>query len=427
MDDYDYLFKCLAVGDGGGGKTALIVRFSQGFFQENYKLTIGVDFAVKNLKVKDYTVKLQIWDTGGQERFQYVRPLYYKGAMGCIVLFDVTNRESFNHIPRWLDEVMKESGTIPMLLVGNKIDLESERQVSRDEAEKLAKDLNMLYTESSAKSGTGVLDVFEVLSLLMIGEKVPDDLLQPKKGKISLSTTEPLRGRKSSKKFKPAPISPPKPPIASIKPSPLAFSNDRSSPKSKLKPKPLSSPFINQKSDMLKQKSPLPLNERSSLSEMNINPKASPNSNNEPDWFAPKVKPKQKSKPAPMSFHKQVKQPFPISIQKTKPNPKEESFSDQIFNHPQKSSPSSKSSPNEINEKYDGIQKQKSTTKNPFLSKTKRHSVPRSGLFNDIEPKIIQPVPISNSRKNSKGLAQILTNLNESIQPSKPDAIPFSG
>ena len=163
MEDYDYLFKCVIVGDGGAGKTAMVVRFSQGFFQESYKLTIGVEFAVKSIVLEDksgrHVVKLQIWDTGGQDRFVYVRPLYYKGAMGCIVVFDLTNRESFDHIARWIAEVQKESGAIPMLLVGNKSDLKDNRVVSRNEAEKLAKDLNMLYIESSAKSGDGVGDV----------------------------------------------------------------------------------------------------------------------------------------------------------------------------------------------------------------------------------------------------------------------------
>ncbi len=177
LDNYDYLFKCVAVGDGGCGKTAIVVRFSQGFFQENYKLTIGVEFAVKTIHIKNHNVKLQIWDTGGQERFQYVRPLYYKGSMGCIILFDLTNRESFEHIPKWMEEVKKESGSIPMLLVGNKKDLIDERVISREEAEEIAKDLNMIYVESSAKSGDGVGDVFGVLALLMIGEEIPPEMM----------------------------------------------------------------------------------------------------------------------------------------------------------------------------------------------------------------------------------------------------------
>ncbi|MBD3354066.1 MAG: GTP-binding protein, partial [Candidatus Lokiarchaeota archaeon] len=180
-DEYDYLFKCICVGDGGAGKTALVIRFSQGYFAENYKMTIGVEFAVKTIDIDEIgkSVKLQIWDTGGQERFQYVRPLYYRGSMGAIVLFDLTNRESFEHIAKWIEEVQANAGEIPMLLVGNKKDLVDERQVDREEAEEFAKEFEMYYIESSAKDGTGVGDVFAILSCLMIGIEVPDSFLEP--------------------------------------------------------------------------------------------------------------------------------------------------------------------------------------------------------------------------------------------------------
>ncbi len=173
----------MVIGDGGCGKTAIVVRFSQGFFKENYKMTIGVEFAVKSIEVKNaqnytYNVKLQIWDAAGQMRFRYVRPLYYKGAMGCIILFDITNRESFDHIPMWIEEIRKEVGEIPTLLVGNKSDLQDQRVVSQKEAEKLAKKLGFLYVESSAKNGVGVGDIFKILALMMIGEEVPKELIE---------------------------------------------------------------------------------------------------------------------------------------------------------------------------------------------------------------------------------------------------------
>lgn len=178
-DEYNYLFKNIVVGDGGCGKTAIVVRFSQGYFLEQYKLTIGVEFAVKTISIKDgIKVKLQIWDTGGQERFQYVRPLYYRGAMGAILLFDLTNRESFDHIPKWIEEVKSNAGEIPMLLVGNKSDLVNERSVSRQEAEAFAREFQQYYIESSAKDGTGVGDVFAILSCLMVGTPVPEKYLK---------------------------------------------------------------------------------------------------------------------------------------------------------------------------------------------------------------------------------------------------------
>ncbi|MHA1341124.1 MAG: GTP-binding protein [Promethearchaeota archaeon] len=204
-DDYDYLFKCICVGDGGCGKTALVIRFSQGYFEQNYRLTIGVEFAIKTIEIPEVgkKVKLQIWDTGGQERFQYVRPLYYRGAMGAIVLFDLTNRESFDHIPKWIEEVRTNAGDIPMLLVGNKKDLVDERQISREEAEELAKELNMYYIESSAKDGTGVGDVFAILSCLMMGVEVPAVFLQGTEvvdtsGKILGSSKESVASKETS-------------------------------------------------------------------------------------------------------------------------------------------------------------------------------------------------------------------------------------
>ena len=207
MEDYDYLFKAIIVGDGGCGKTAVVVRFSKGFFKEKYKLTIGVEFAVKNLTLNNNVVKLQIWDTGGQERFQYVRPLYYKGAMGCIILFDLTNRASFEHIPKWIEEVEKEAGKIPMLLVGNKLDLKDQRQVPREEAEQMADELGMKYIESSAKTGNGVRDVFGALAYLMMGEDIPPEFLEEGDSSAYTPTEEPKKQKS---------IPPPPPPARSL-------------------------------------------------------------------------------------------------------------------------------------------------------------------------------------------------------------------
>ncbi len=174
--EYDYLFKCIAVGDGGCGKTALTVRFAHGFFQEQYKMTIGVEFAVKLIEIAGYKTKLQIWDTGGQERFSYVRPLYYRGAMGALLVFDLSNRESFEHLANWIDEVRSNVGEIPLVLVGNKSDLPG-REVPREECESFSKKFNMYYLESSAKTGDGVTDCFGVLAAMMIGIAPPAELL----------------------------------------------------------------------------------------------------------------------------------------------------------------------------------------------------------------------------------------------------------
>ncbi|MHA1698653.1 MAG: GTP-binding protein [Promethearchaeota archaeon] len=174
MSNYKYLFKVIVLGDGGCGKTALTVRFAQGFFQESYKMTVGVDFSVKLIDVGDTRVKLQIWDTGGQERFSFVRPLYYRGAMGALLVFDVTNRESFDHLPNWIEELEANTEKVPYVLVGNKIDLP--RVVSSKEAIEFAKQFNIkYYYETSAKTGEEVGDCFLGLAYEMIGIDLPPE------------------------------------------------------------------------------------------------------------------------------------------------------------------------------------------------------------------------------------------------------------
>ncbi|MHA1688948.1 MAG: Rab family GTPase, partial [Promethearchaeota archaeon] len=183
VEEYDFLFKCIVVGDGGVGKTALTIRFSQGFFAEDYKMTIGVDFKVKTITVHDSNgnpirAKLQIWDTGGQERFASIRPMYYRGALGALLIFDLTSYESFEHLPRWIEEIRANTSTeIPLLLVGNKSDLVKLRAVSSEEINEFTRKFNLFYMETSAKTGAGVGDCFYILACLMIGQGVPEKLI----------------------------------------------------------------------------------------------------------------------------------------------------------------------------------------------------------------------------------------------------------
>ncbi|MHA2087621.1 MAG: GTP-binding protein, partial [Promethearchaeota archaeon] len=181
-EEYDYLFKSIVVGDGGVGKTALTLRFSKGFFTEDYKMTIGVDFHVKTISIDSnegpIRAKLQIWDTGGQERFQSIRPMYYRGSLGALLIFDLTNSSSFEHLPGWIEEVRANVKTeIPLLLVGNKSDLVDQRAISLEEINKFTYDFNLYYMETSAKTGEGVGDCFYILACLMIGSGVPDQLV----------------------------------------------------------------------------------------------------------------------------------------------------------------------------------------------------------------------------------------------------------
>jgi len=186
-EEYDYLFKSIVVGDGGVGKTALTLRFSKGFFTEDYKMTIGVDFHVKTINIDSVEgpirAKLQIWDTGGQERFSSIRPMYYRGSLGALLIFDLTNGASFEHLPQWIEEVRANVKTeIPLLLVGNKSDLTELRAVSLEEINDFTSNFNLYYMETSAKTGEGVGDCFYILACLMIGSGVPDQLIS--KGKV---------------------------------------------------------------------------------------------------------------------------------------------------------------------------------------------------------------------------------------------------
>ncbi|MFX1449396.1 MAG: GTP-binding protein [Promethearchaeota archaeon] len=172
MSEYDYLFKVIVVGDGAVGKTAITIRFAEGRFEEHYKMTIGVDFAIKLIEVQGYRVKLQVWDTGGQERFSYIRPLYYKGAMAALAIFDLTNRESYDNLSKWFQEVADNCGAIPLMLVGNKADL-PDRAVESSEAKALADQLSIDYFEASAKNGKNINLLFFKLGELLLQAKVP--------------------------------------------------------------------------------------------------------------------------------------------------------------------------------------------------------------------------------------------------------------
>jgi len=162
--DFDLLFKCLLIGDSGVGKSCLLLRFAENAFTENFISTIGVDFKIKMMDIDGKRVKMQIWDTAGQERFQTITTSYYRGAHGLIVMFDVTNRASFDNVKKWLGDIERyaPSGVVKML-VGNKVDLVDRRVVDFFAAKELADGLNMQYLETSAKDSTNVREAFEKL------------------------------------------------------------------------------------------------------------------------------------------------------------------------------------------------------------------------------------------------------------------------
>jgi Ras-related protein Rab-1A len=163
--DYDYLFKILLIGNSGVGKSSLLLRFADDTFTDNFMPTIGVDFKIRTLEVDGRTIKLQIWDTAGQERFKTITSSYYKGAHGIIVVYDVTDKESFKNIDTWMNEVEKHaSDNVSRILVGNKNDLEESRQVSTDEGKELADQYNIRFMETSAKESANVEEAFTLMT-----------------------------------------------------------------------------------------------------------------------------------------------------------------------------------------------------------------------------------------------------------------------
>ncbi|MHA1959289.1 MAG: GTP-binding protein [Candidatus Thorarchaeota archaeon] len=172
-DTYAYLFKVMVIGEGAVGKTALVNRYTTGAFEKDYKTTIGSQFAVKLTHVSppesEYGIgiKLQAWDVAGQARFKAVRKMYYSGAAGFIIVFDVTRRRSFAELVKWVAEADESIGMrVAAVCVGNKVDL-PDRAVPSEEAKKWAEDQGFMYMESSALTGQGVADMFTVLAELM--------------------------------------------------------------------------------------------------------------------------------------------------------------------------------------------------------------------------------------------------------------------
>jgi Ras-related protein Rab-2A len=161
---YQYLFKYIIIGDTGVGKSCLLLQFTDKRFQPVHDLTIGVEFGARMLTLPGpppTTVKLQIWDTAGQESFRSITRSYYRGAAGALLVYDITRRDTFQHLRSWLDDARTHAQpSMAIMLVGNKADLDSKRQVSSEEGKAFADEHGMSFLETSAKSGDCVEQAF---------------------------------------------------------------------------------------------------------------------------------------------------------------------------------------------------------------------------------------------------------------------------
>ena len=187
---YDHMFRYIIVGDMAIGKSCLLLQFTDHKFRHQHELTIGVEFGGKTIEVKNKNIKIQIWDTAGQEAFQAITRTYYKGAIGALLVYDITKHDTFDHINKWINEV-KNNGSkdIVCMLIGNKKDLEEERQVRYEEGKELADKNKMLFLETSAKTAENVQECF-YLSAEKILEQISktgiDPTLPAKNVKISI-------------------------------------------------------------------------------------------------------------------------------------------------------------------------------------------------------------------------------------------------
>ncbi|KAJ3618344.1 hypothetical protein MTP99_006352 [Tenebrio molitor] len=169
--DYDHLFKLLIIGDSGVGKSSLLLRFADNTFSGSYITTIGVDFKIKTVSLDGQKVKLQIWDTAGQERFRTITSTYYRGTHGVIVVYDVTNGESFANVKRWLHEIEQNCDVVNRVLVGNKNDTPDRKVVLTEDAQRFADTMNIQLFETSAKDNINVEEMFMAITRLVLRSK----------------------------------------------------------------------------------------------------------------------------------------------------------------------------------------------------------------------------------------------------------------
>ncbi|KAI5170736.1 Ras-related protein Rab-1A [Nematocida sp. LUAm3] len=177
--EYSHLFKILVVGSSGVGKTCLLLRYTESIYKDTYGSTIGVDFKMKTLQVEGETIKLQLWDTAGQERFRTITSSYYRNAQGIVLVFDLTDKETFSDVKGWINEITCNISTpVVILIVGNKSDEPQKDPVAKEDVflliEECSSDKLLFcgYKEVSAKTGDAVSEAFEEIART-IKQKVP--------------------------------------------------------------------------------------------------------------------------------------------------------------------------------------------------------------------------------------------------------------
>ena len=190
-EDYEFIFKVLLLGNSNVGKSSLFLRFVDDIWNDTFVPTIGVDFKIKTFNIDEKKIKMQIWDTAGQERFKNIIASYYRGAHGILLIYDVTDKESFKNLSNWLIEIEKNaSKTVLKVLIGNKTDLEDKRVITYNQGKEFADSYGLKYIETSAKKNLNVNEAFETLGRELMQASDDKKIGKSKEKKISVTKAE---------------------------------------------------------------------------------------------------------------------------------------------------------------------------------------------------------------------------------------------
>ena len=192
-EDYEFIFKVLLLGNSNVGKSSLFLRFVDDIWNDTFVPTIGVDFKIKTFNIDEKKIKMQIWDTAGQERFKNIIASYYRGAHGILLIYDVTDKESFKNLSNWLIEIEKNaSKNVLKVLIGNKTDLEEKRVMTYNQGQEFADSYGLKYIETSAKKNLNVNEAFETLGRELMQASDDKKIGKSKDKKISVTKAEDL-------------------------------------------------------------------------------------------------------------------------------------------------------------------------------------------------------------------------------------------
>ena len=196
-EDYEFIFKVLLLGNSNVGKSSLFLRFVDDIWNDTFVPTIGVDFKIKTFNIDEKKIKMQIWDTAGQERFKNIIASYYRGAHGILLIYDVTDKESFKNLSNWLIEIEKNaSKNVLKVLIGNKTDLEEKRAITYSQGKEFADSYGLKYIETSAKKNLNVNEAFETLGRELMQASDDKKIGKSRDKKISVTKAEDLNQEK---------------------------------------------------------------------------------------------------------------------------------------------------------------------------------------------------------------------------------------